>query len=112
MAGRTHDGAREQIAANTGVRCTSRMEKTVAALYERRPRNKARLGGHRPPLQQRLTFIAQSAVHNASRRSEWVRLGFVGVKDMHDCDPARFQIIGNERTMAAPPDCFCAHDRS
>jgi len=54
------------------------------------------LGGHRRPLQQRLTFIAQSAVHNASRRCEWVRLGFVGVEDMPDFDAARFQIIGNE----------------
>src|SRR5256885_16958063 len=31
--------------------------------------------------------------------------------NVYDPNTTRFQIIGNHRTMAAPPDCLRAHDR-
>ena len=41
-----------------------------------------------------------------------MRLGFVYIHDVPDLDAVRFQVIGNERAVATPPDGFRAHDRS
>jgi len=41
-----------------------------------------------------------------------MRLAFVRIHDVSDLDALRFQVIGNERAVAAPPDGFGAHDRS
>ena len=41
-----------------------------------------------------------------------MRLAFVRIHDVSDLHALRFQVIGNERAVAAPPDGFCAHDRS
>jgi len=41
-----------------------------------------------------------------------MRLGFVLIEDVSYFDPARFQIIRNERAMTPPPDRFRAHDSS
>ncbi len=41
-----------------------------------------------------------------------MRFGFVCVENVHDFNTACFQKIGNQRAVTAPPNRFCAHDRS
>ena len=41
-----------------------------------------------------------------------MRLYFVCAENVQNFYPARFEVIRNQRAMAAPPDCFCAHDSS
>src|SRR5258707_14554423 len=40
-----------------------------------------------------------------------MRLEFVCAENVQHLHPARFQVIGDKRAMATPPDCFGAHDR-
>jgi len=41
-----------------------------------------------------------------------MRLGLFCVDDVHNLDTAYFQVIGNQRAMATPPNRFRAHDGS
>src|SRR4051812_1702314 len=70
-----------------------------------------RFGGRRPPLQQRLRFVTQFAVHNPRRRCVRMRLNFLCTENVPHLNPSRFEVIRDKRAMATPPDCFCAHDR-
>ena len=63
-------------------------------------------------LEKRFARVAQLSIHNSRCRCVWMRLGFVCIHDVPDLDALRFQVIGNERAVAAPPDGFRAHDRS
>lgn len=63
-------------------------------------------------LEKRFGRVAQLSIHNSRCRCVWMRLGFVCIHDVPDLDAVRFQVIGNERAVAAPPDGFRAHDRS
>ena len=63
-------------------------------------------------LEKRFGRVAQLSIHNSRCRCVWMRLGFVCIHDVPDLDALRFQVIGNERAVAAPPDGFRAHDRS
>ena len=41
-----------------------------------------------------------------------MRLSLVCIENVQDLDRAHFQKVGNQGAMTAPPDRFCAHDRS
>ena len=40
-----------------------------------------------------------------------MRLDFICAENVQHFERARFEVIRNQRAMAAPPDCFRAHDR-
>ena len=39
-----------------------------------------------------------------------MRLDLFMVENVKDFDAVRFEIVGNQRAMASPPDCFGAQD--
>src|SRR5438876_12446451 len=66
---------------------------------------------NRPPLQQRaVASITQFAINDSGCRSEWMRLGFIRVDDMHHFDTTNFQEVGNQCAMTTPPNSFRAHE--
>jgi hypothetical protein len=53
--------------------------------------------------------IAESALHDAGRRSVGVYYGVLRIEDMHHRDAADAQHIGDQRSVATPPHRFSAH---
>ena len=39
-----------------------------------------------------------------------MQLDLACINDVHDFDTAHFEIIGDQRTMTAPPNRLCTHD--
>src|SRR5947208_574545 len=56
--------------------------------------------------------VRKFAPHDSSGGGEGVLVRLFSIQDMHDLMAFGFQVIGDKRPMAAPPEQLRAHDRS